>query len=330
MKGFAGLLVLLGLAPTPARADDPARAAQVAFEEGRRLADAGDFAGAARRFEESERLDPALGTVLNLANSYEHARRLASAWRAFHRGADDATALGEAKRARRALERAEALAPRLSTLVVRVHAPAEGEEVLVDDALVPAATWDAGLAVDGGVHRLRVRAPGRSEWTAEVTVAAEGEHADVAVPELAPAPVEAPPPPISAESKVAPLVPPGPTPPPATNRLETALRIGGWASVGLGAVAAGVGVGFGLEARARWSDRQAQCAYDHCNAAGYAMTDQARQAATRATVSFIVAGTALASGVSVLLLAPRWHAKTVEVSVTAAPGGAGLRIGGTF
>ena len=89
MKRFVAAFVLVGMLPTAARADDGARAAaQAAFEEGRRLADAGDYAGAAERFEQSERLDPALGTVLNLANCYEHARRLASAWRAFHRGAE--------------------------------------------------------------------------------------------------------------------------------------------------------------------------------------------------------------------------------------------------
>ena len=87
------LASLLGIAmlasPAFARAAEPPSAAQVAFDEGRRLEDSGDFPAAAARFEESERLEHALGTLLNLANCYERGGRLASAWRAFRRGADE-------------------------------------------------------------------------------------------------------------------------------------------------------------------------------------------------------------------------------------------------
>src|SRR5262249_18357787 len=87
--GAACALAVTALAAS-ASAEDPRAAAQAAFVEGRRLADAGDFAAAATRFEESDRLDPALGTTLNLAACYERAGRLASAARAFRRGVEEA------------------------------------------------------------------------------------------------------------------------------------------------------------------------------------------------------------------------------------------------
>src|SRR5262245_22796326 len=58
-------------------------AAQALFNEGRALVAAGKYDEACTKFEESERLDSAIGTLFNLADCYEHQGKTASAWSAF-------------------------------------------------------------------------------------------------------------------------------------------------------------------------------------------------------------------------------------------------------
>jgi hypothetical protein len=72
------------LAGAPARADsndaDDRNEATRLFEEGRKLKDAGDLAGACTRFEQSYALDKAAGTALNLGACAEVARDWWRAW----------------------------------------------------------------------------------------------------------------------------------------------------------------------------------------------------------------------------------------------------------
>ena len=76
-----------GSPPAPAMADtrDPA-AAEALFEAGRQAATRGDWTTACPKFAESQRLDPAPGTLLNLADCEEHLGHLASAWDCVARG----------------------------------------------------------------------------------------------------------------------------------------------------------------------------------------------------------------------------------------------------
>src|SRR5579871_2746595 len=75
---------LAALSATPARADerDPT-AAESLFRSARAAVDRGDYATACPQFAESQRLDPAPGTLMNLADCEEHLGRVASAWEHF-------------------------------------------------------------------------------------------------------------------------------------------------------------------------------------------------------------------------------------------------------
>ena len=68
------------LSPRIARADDEAATAQALFDQATALKANEDWAGACPKFESSYRLDPALGTLLNLANCFEKLGKIASAW----------------------------------------------------------------------------------------------------------------------------------------------------------------------------------------------------------------------------------------------------------
>src|SRR5262245_31877335 len=79
-------------APPAARAQESqlsVSAAEALFEEGRSALAAGDLDLACARFRESNRLDPAVGTVLNLADCEEKRGKLATAWTLFRRASTE-------------------------------------------------------------------------------------------------------------------------------------------------------------------------------------------------------------------------------------------------
>jgi len=72
--------------PSVALADDQrqrAAAAEALFQEGRALLMAGKAEQACPKLEDSQRLDPATGTLMALALCHEQEGKLASAWAAF-------------------------------------------------------------------------------------------------------------------------------------------------------------------------------------------------------------------------------------------------------
>src|ERR1041384_3277172 len=112
LAGAITCLLCAGRWSAPARAADTDEAsARVLFVEARRLAAAGDYAGACPKFEDSFRLNPGIGTNFNLADCLDHAGRIASAWA---RSLDVAAATklaGQPEREQVARQRAAALEP---------------------------------------------------------------------------------------------------------------------------------------------------------------------------------------------------------------------------
>jgi hypothetical protein len=112
------------LASAPVVADPSADAAEASrlFEEGRTLAKQGDHRGACDKFAKSLALDRAVGTELNLADCNERLGRIAEAWRLFDHAAGE-LARGSDDRATFARDRADALASRLMSVVVKLPQP---------------------------------------------------------------------------------------------------------------------------------------------------------------------------------------------------------------
>jgi hypothetical protein len=177
-------------------------AAQALFDQAKKLVAEGKFAEACPKLEESQRLDPTRGTIINLAACYEKQGRIATAWAAFLDAATAAYRAGNPEREQAARERAAALVPRLSKIVVSVTGSDKinGIDVKRDGTAVGKAQWGTAIPADQGLHKVTVTAPGRKTWEKDVMVNGAGETVTVEVPELELAVSTPPPSPPKTES----------------------------------------------------------------------------------------------------------------------------------
>ncbi len=173
---FMATLFTAGLAS----AGEEAQATRL-FNEGRAAMKAGDLKTACQAFERSHELDPALGTLLNLASCLEKQGHLASAWLRFNEALAWSQRTHEADREAIARTRSQALKPQLAWLTL--SAPAD-VEVSVDGAPVALVAGRFSLPVDLGLHTVRATRAGAEPWAQSVTVSDRGATVAVAVPSL--------------------------------------------------------------------------------------------------------------------------------------------------
>jgi tetratricopeptide (TPR) repeat protein len=162
--GTAGSTSVEGSSP------DVAAAAQALFIDGKRLVAQGRYQEACAKFEQSHRLDPAVGTQINLADCYEKIGRVASAWMAFHAAVVAAQHANHADWAEQARQRASLLEDRVPRLTLVVDDPPAGLRVSRGDTVMPESTFDSPVPVDSGVYDVAAAAPGRQPWATRVTV----------------------------------------------------------------------------------------------------------------------------------------------------------------
>jgi hypothetical protein len=270
-------------------------AAQALFEDGRALMATGDFSTACPKLEESQRLDPASGTLFHLADCYEHNGRIASAWTMFLEAAAAARATGNADRSRHSKQRAAALETRLSRIVIRLLGDKPAAlEVRRDGAIVPPPQWGTAIPADPGAHTIAAAAPGRLNWQSTV-VLREGVTETVLVPELLASTHREP-------AKRAAFV--ERTNVGDSNRIDGtgaaigAQRVAALATGGIGVAAIAVGTVFGFQAMSLHDDSQvaglcngAACATQ----AGLDLQDRSNRAGNAATVAFALGAVGLAT-----------------------------------
>lgn len=140
------------------------------FREGRELLKQGKYDEACPKLEQSHRLDPALGTLLNLGVCYEELGKVASAWTVYREVASQARELAQFEREALAQERIAALEPELPRIVLDFGG-ALPTLVSLNDQPLPSDAWDSPLPVDPGTHRVEVRSAGHGVWKQQVQVA---------------------------------------------------------------------------------------------------------------------------------------------------------------
>lgn len=163
--------------------------AEVLFRDGRALMSAGKYAEACAAFEQSQKLEPATTTLVNLAGCREQLGQLATAWGLFleaerqTRGATDPVGRQLHDVAK---SRAAKLEPRVSKLAINVpdKSRIDGLVITRNKETVEPVMWNRALPIDGGTHTITARAPGTNEWTTTVTIANEKDTKTVDIPDL--------------------------------------------------------------------------------------------------------------------------------------------------
>jgi hypothetical protein len=313
-------LSLLAIAGEAYAADSPsdAKAADVLFQNARAAMNRGDLAAACPQFAESQRLDPAPGTLLNLGECEARAGKVASALGHFReaRGqlpsGDFRVAFAEARMA--------GLAHRVPQLTIKLTAAeVDGVVVQCDGVDVPKAALDAAAPVDPGTHACVVRAPGHVDARSEVTLR-EGESKTL---ELAPGPIgpakDAAPPRSTVRSDA-----------PADDTAGSTQRTAGLLVAGSGLAAVVVGSVFGILSKGTYDEAQTHCpnGTNSCDPQGVQGGKTAYDQAMISDVALIGGAVLLAGGAVLYFTAPK--GTRVAVSPTVGSTGAGVSLAGSW
>lgn len=293
----------LALAPLCALAQErDVPAAQALFDQARELASQGKYAEACPKFQESNRLDPGIGTLFHLADCYEQSGRIASAWALFLDVAAQARVTGQLDREKAVQKRAEQLQPRLPRLQVNVpeDSKVSGLEIRRNGVLVGSAQWGTPMPVDPGEVELSISAPGKQKLRQTVRVE-EGRTLSYSVPVLTVAEQAAPA--AAGQAAPVPVAPVAPPPEPPAEPAQTAPTVNGnrtWVMAfgAAGIVGLGVGTTFAILAKSKFDESKDECDKDdvnNCSARGVDLRDNAITRGNVATVGFAVGGAALAA-----------------------------------
>ncbi len=299
--------------------------AEAAFRDGRKAAQSGDWPTACAKFAESERLEPAPGTLLNLADCEDHTGRLVSAHEHFGVAASGFPR-GDARR-NLALTRETQIDRRIPRLTLRLSPGAPHDAVVHrGDTVVSASSLGTPLLVDPGSVAVVVVAPGRADRPYTLTLH-EGDQVEQTldagdVTSAPPAPLAGAPAPAQVPDAGA---PPAPPPMPAGHGRRTLGLV--LAGVGLASVAAGAVTG--LLALDRASTVKNHCPDDACDAQGLDAASQGKWLAPTSTVTFIAGGAFLAAGAYFVFFGGR-TTPTVAVTPSIGPQMGGAVFHGAF
>lgn len=181
--------VLLVAASAPALAKPSSSAqAEALFDDAKALMAQKKFAEACDKFDSSQKLDPAITTLINAADCREKNNQLATAWGLFldverqTRGDAGAKKLHDL-----AQTRAKKLEPRLSKLTIKIDpatAKLAGLEVKLNADPVLAGSYGTALPTDGGHYAISATAPHYTAFKAEIDLAGAQDVKTVEIPKL--------------------------------------------------------------------------------------------------------------------------------------------------
>lgn len=316
------LTLLCALSARPAHAQDVG-GATVLFDEGKKLADAGDYAAACPKFEASLNLDPLLGTRMNLADCFARTSKFGSAKRTWQEALTQAKEQKDERVGFIEGELAKAAA-KASALRLDVTQGAETLSIRVAGEAVSSVKWSAPIDLDAGKVEVEVVRDGEVLETKSVDLS-EGETETLAL-DLAAISKAHP-----AKKDAAPVEP-----------VDPAQRIAGITifSVGLAGVAAfGVLEVVGLSLRSSANDPE-KCNPTEgpslCSPEGYEEAELAGDLAEVGQWIGVGAVAVAAVGLTVFLTAPSEADAADDAKATASispwfsPAGGGLSVKGTF
>jgi hypothetical protein len=307
------LVVTCGLVAShspPAHADDSA-AAEALFRDGRALIKAGKLEAGCEKLAASDKLEPSVGTLLNLGDCKEKLGQFASAWAAFRKAEAMAKrAGGDERREAEAKRRAERTEANIASLVLQIGPNAKATAGLVirrDGEQLDLGVLNTPLPVDPGPHTIIAEAPGYKPFRTEVSIG-KGGRRFVVIPTLeqipnptaattpAPAPVVVQPPPSYSSEPSTVTVDTHPAPVIVREGTWTGTRKAAVVIAALGAAAVGGGIYFGTHASDLESRANAICPMSTCaDPMGLKLNDDAQNAALRANMFLVAGGAAVAT-----------------------------------
>ncbi|HVU02292.1 MAG TPA: hypothetical protein VHE30_11095 [Polyangiaceae bacterium] len=304
----------------PAHAQSQSANADALFSEGHAAMESHDFATACQKFRESDRLDPAIGTKLNLGICEEKRGKLATAWDLYRRVVDEAEPSDE----RRALaqELAEKVQPRVPKITIRLAPNAPRDTSVQEGALVlRGASVGVAVPLDPGKHQLVARAPGYSDRVLIVDLT-EGQRRTI---EVEPGP--------AVREGLAP-VPVGGV---AANVVREPKSV--WskppflilAGVGVAGVAIGAVTGVAALGKKNTADANCNDVQRWCTPEGHDADAAGRSLMTASTVGWVVGGLGLAgAGAYFLLSAKSSEHNALAVRASVSGSAANATVGGTW
>jgi hypothetical protein len=259
--------------------------AQSLFDQAKRLMDAGRYGEACPKLAESQRLDPAGGTLLNLALCHEEEGHLATAWADFKEALGEARRAGRPDRERAARAHIAALEPHLARLTLEVRQPDPRLTVKIDGALVGGAAWNTATPVDPGWHEIVAEAPEKKKCSQRIEIQPR-QQTTLIIPPLEDEPPGAGAPAQVDATSAAPTSAVQGSDRPATptwSLRKTAYVVGA-----AGVVALGIGSYFGIQAFSKNHASDAACPdpSDGCPKNSIRFDDEAKTAAFRSDLAF--------------------------------------------
>jgi hypothetical protein len=313
-----GVVSLVGHVGTAAaQAKDPV-AAESLFRDARDAAKRGDYASACPKFAESQRLDPAAGTLLNLADCEEHTGKLASAWLHYREAAEQLPASDP--RLTMAKDHIGALETRLPKLTIRLADGAPpGTKVLRDHVELGAASLGTPVTLDPGAHVIVARTPsGKEQRTDLVLKEGQNESLTMSISE-------------DATPGVAPrAAPPPAAPPPQTSSSGGSSSTLGYVVGGVGAASLVVSLVTGGLVLGKKSTVQSGCdAQKFCTTDAIDAGSSGKTLSAVSTVTFVVGLAGIGLG-TYFILSSKPDGATTALRANASPDGAALALTRTF
>lgn len=325
-RGGASALLAVGLLVAIARAEprDPARA-DALFRDGREAMRQRDFEVACARFAESQSLDPAPGTLLNLADCEEKLGRLVTASK--HVQAALAELPPRDDRARIARERLATLGRRVASVTLRLApgTPPSGR-ITRDGVDVTPAELGVPERTDPGNHVYAiVLSDGREHRV--TAVLREGEQREIVLDVAPPPPPPAPPPSHTPPAIVSAAPALASSSPPPPSRPTPRDRTGAYVAGGIGLVGVAIASVTGVVLLRKKATVDGACDRDARTCTSDDGVDAAHSGRTLVPIFYgaaILGVAGLATG-AVLLWS---HGDSGDVALSGSP--AGLSLTGKF
>ena len=269
-----GLTLAIAVAGGEARAQSAMTAAEILFEAGRAAAGRGDYREACAKFGESQRIDPAVGTLLNIADCSERQGKLVVAWDNYTQALRLLAATDQ--RLAYARKKRDEVGVRLAWLAVRMKGGSPvGTSIVLGGQPFGASSLGVELPVDPGEVTLTVNVPGRRSVVQRLRLV-EGEHARI---ELGPGEEMRP-------------------------KKGSGLRTTSWISLAVGGASVLTGAVTGVAALSRRSVFSGHCDGDRCPSSMTSDVNAYNTFRTVSSVTLVVGGVLCALGVTGLVVFP--------------------------